>query len=311
MKIIALDQNAISDLAFPPSATWSEIRDLLQTGVKRGALICPTPTETITESIHLDRSRQESIERLCAVLSCGYFFRFPWEIIAQEALAKIRPGLEVSPFFWLPPQRTEGSQSENAARSEAIQRDRINYENAVNIEMSAEEKSLVKSRISKQFSTHDLAYASATSWLDRVGENLKRMLNGQPFKDEDFIIEQLCVTLMELQVTEKEMAVLLRNVQSGEWLNIPMLTCWFALEGLFTYDQVFRSRRYEYNDEWDKYRAGEAYHCADCFITDRGMAAALKQVGLAGLNDFNVFSVVETKKIVDYLKAAVDSPAVR
>jgi hypothetical protein len=84
-----------------------------------------------------------------------------------------------------------------------------------------------------------------------------------------------------------------------------MLICWFALDGLSMYDQLHRGRRFEYNDEWDKYRAGEAFHCAQCFITDRGMAAALRQLKLVDSKHFEVFSATETKNIVAYLKAVI------
>jgi len=71
------------------------------------------------------------------------------------------------------------------------------------------------------------------------------------------------------------------------------------------YDQLHRGRRFEYNDEWDKYRAGEAFHCAQCFITDLGMAAALMQLKLVDSKHFEVFSATETKNIVAYLKAVI------
>ena len=86
-----------------------------------------------------------------------------------------------------------------------------------------------------------------------------------------------------------------------------MLTFWFALDGLFRDDQWGVGRRFKYNDEWDKFRAGEAFHYAHCFITDRGMAAALRRLELPTPGCFDVFSVTETKGIVAYLRAAIGS----
>jgi hypothetical protein len=61
-KLILLDQNAISKLALSPSNEWLEILKLLQSGVKNRKILCPTPLETISESIHLPRPDRERIE---------------------------------------------------------------------------------------------------------------------------------------------------------------------------------------------------------------------------------------------------------
>ena len=304
MKLIALDQNAVSNLAFPPSAVWSEILALLKFGVGQGALLCPTPTETISESIHLDSARREGIERVCAELSRGYFFRFPWQIIALEALAKVRPGTDTLPL-WIPDQVTKVSESRNDASSREIWKEKAEFESAVNFVISQEQRPAIRCGASKEFPARRLGYSSAVEWLRSVRGYLNKLRNDQPLGDEEFIIQQICSTLIDLRVTNEEITGLLRSIQRGQWLEIPLLACWFALDGLFSHDQLHRSRRREYNDEWDKYRAGEAFHCAHCFITDRGMAAALRQLQLHSSDYFQVFSATETENIVAFLKAAV------
>jgi hypothetical protein len=303
MKLIALDQNAISDLASPPSAIWREILGLLRAGVRSGALLCPIPTETITESVHLDRARRERIEQLCAELSHGYYFRLPWDVIAREALAKVRPGIDTFPL-WIPPRINQTSESEKLASSRTIWKDSAGFENGVN-PLSPEELKFTRgSGFSKELPASHLGYLSAVEWLRLVRGYLNKLRNGQMLGDEQFIIQQICGTLVEMHITDKEITGLLRSIQRGQWLEIPMLTCWFALDGLFIYDQLFRGRRVQYNDEWDKFRAGEAFHYAHCFITDRGMAAALRRLGLPTPGYFDVYSATETKGIVAYLKAA-------
>jgi hypothetical protein len=306
MKLIALDQNAISNLAFLPSPIWSEIYDLLRVGVSKEAILCPTPTETISESVHLSRPKRDGIECVCAELSHGYFFRFPWQIIALEALAKVRPGIDTFPL-WIPPRIHTPSEAENEASSRTIRLEKTKFEDAVNPILSEEEKSAISVGDRKEFPKSRLAYMSAVGWLRVVRGYLNKLRNDQMLGDEQFIIQQICGTLVELRITDKEIAGLLRNIQRGEWLKIPMLACWFALDGVFLYDQLHRGRRFEYNDEWDKYRAGDAFHCAHCFITDRGMASAIRQAGLRNSDNFEVFSIQETKGIVAYLKAAIDS----
>ncbi len=305
MKLIALDQNVISDLADPPSAIWGEILDLLRVGVRKGAILCPTPTETISESVHLDRRRRERIEQLCAELSHGYYFRFPWDVIAREALARVRPGVDTLPL-WRPPQVNKSSEAENTAHSRAIWKDSAGFENAANPLTPEELQSVFDSKASREFSPGDLSHMWAVEWLRMVRGHLNKLRNGQMIGDEQFIIQMICGTLVDMQVTDKEITGLLRNIQRGQWLEIPMLTCWFALDGLFIYDQLFRRRRYRYNDEWDKFRAGDAFHAAHCFITDRGMAAALRQLKLPMSGCFDVFSSVDAKAIVAYLRAAIE-----
>lgn len=269
-------------------------------------MLCPTPTETISESVRLDRTRRERIEHLCIELSHGYYFRFPWDIIAREALAIVRPGVDISPL-WRPPRINRSSEAENAASSHAIWKDSSAFERAVNPLPADELKAIFVSKAAKEFSPSELGYMSAVDWLRMVRSRLNKLRNGQMIDDEQFMIQMICGALVEMQVTDREIKGLLRSIQRGQWLEIPMLTCWFALDGLSLYGQLFRRRRYRYNDEWDKFRAGAAFHAANCFITDRGMAAALRQLGLPNPGFFDVFSVTETKAIVTYLKAATDT----
>src|SRR5690242_11256348 len=101
MKIISLDQNAICNLAFSTDARWAQILSLLRRGIKAERLLCPTPAETITESVHLDGAERKKVEQLYLELGCGWFIKFFWQLIAESALALVRPGFEPTPL-WLP-----------------------------------------------------------------------------------------------------------------------------------------------------------------------------------------------------------------
>lgn len=305
MKVIALDQNAVSNLAFPPSSIWVEILDLLKAGVGQGKLLCPTPTETISETTHLSRNQRDAIMQTCAGLSRGYFFRFPWETIALEVLAKVRAGIDTFPF-WIPPRITESEEAENERSSRAIWKEKIEFEREVNIP-EIKQFRLLPGR--NEFPIAKLAYRSAVEWLKLVRGYLNKLRNDKMLGDEQFIIQQICRCLIELKVTDTEISGLLQGIRNGEWLEIRMLTCWFLLDGFFMYDQLNRGRYFEYNDEWDKYRAGDAFHSAHCFITDRGMASALRQLKLEIPDYFEVFSVAEPKRIVSYLQTAIGTGA--
>jgi hypothetical protein len=132
---------------------------------------------------------------------------------------------------------------------------------------------------------------------------LNKFRNGQTIGDEQFVIQQILARLNALQVTDQEITGLLRGIQEGSLFRIPILFCWLLLNGLLLYDYLQRGRKFEYNDETDKYRAATAFHFAHGFITDRGMAAMLRQLKFEDPDFFSVFSVSETPQITKFLKS--------
>ena len=298
-KLILLDQNAISKLALSPSDEWLEILKLLQSGVKNGKILCPTPLETINESIHLPRPDRERIENLCNELSCGYFTKFFWQIIAQEILAKVRLGVDTSCLF-LPSQiRNESSDFEIEALAQRIWRDKDGYEKASNV---LEEPLKIKG-----FPPQYMIDAAITNWLNWMRRYLNKFRNGQAIDDQQFPYKEIFDALCDLRITDKEVTGLLRASRTIEWLGIQFITCWLGLEGLLMYEQMQHGRKFRYNDEIDRSRAATAFHIGNCFITDYKMATMLKQLGLDNSKhfDFKVFSVSEPKNIVTYLKSRV------
>jgi hypothetical protein len=296
MKLILLDQNAISNLALSPAGEWFEILDLLKSGVKNKKVLCPTPLETISESIHLSRLDRERIINLCNELSCGYFTKFFWQIIAQEILAKVRPDVDTSCLF-IPSQiRNESSDFEIESLAQRIWRDKDGYEKASNV---LEEPLKIKG-FPPQYMT-DLAI---TNWLNWMRRYLNKFRNGQAIDDQQFPYKEIFDALSGLRITDKEVTGLLRASRTIEWLGIQFITCWLGLEGLLMYEQMQHGRKFRYNDELDRSRAATAFHIGNCFITDYKMATMLKQLGLDNSEyfDFKVFSVGETKNIITYLK---------
>jgi len=296
MKLILLDQNAISNLALSPAGEWFEILDLLKSGVKNKKVLCPTPLETINESIHLSRLDRERIIDLCNELSCGYFTKFFWQIIAQEILAKVRPDVDTSCLF-LPSQiRNESSDFEIESLAQRIWRDKDGYEKASNV---LEEPLKIKS-----FPPQYMIDVAITNWLNWMRRYLNKFRNGQAIDDQQFPYKEIFDALFDLRITDKEVTGLLRASRTIEWLGIQFITCWLGLEGLLMYEQMQHGRKFRYNDELDRSRAATAFHVGNCFITDYKMATMLKQLGLDNSEyfDFKVFSVGETKNIITYLK---------
>jgi hypothetical protein len=294
-KLLLLDQNAISKLALSPFNEWLEILELLQSGVRNKKILCPTPLETINESIHLPRPDRERIEHLSRELSCGYFTKFFWQIIAQEILAKVRPNVDTSCLF-LPTQIREGSDFEVASLSQKIWKNKSGYEKACNV--------LEGPLKIKGFPPQYMIDVAITNWLDWMRRYLNKFRNGQEIDDQQFPYREIFDTLRDLQTTDKEITGLLRVSRTIEWLGIQFITCWLGLEGLLMYEQMQHGRKFRYNDELDRSRAAIAFHVGNCFVTDYKMAIMLKQLGLDNSEyfDFRVFFVGEPKNIITYLK---------
>ena len=296
MKLILLDQNAISNLALSPSNEWLEILELLQSGVKNKKVLCPTPPETISESIHLSRPDRERIENLSNELSCGYFTKVFWQIIAQEILATVRPGIDTSHLCLLPSTRNKSSDFEIESLARRIWKDKEGFEQACNV--------LEQPLKYKGFPTQYMIDVAISDWLNWMRRYLNKFCNGQIIDDKQFYYKQIFEALRDFQITDKEIKGLLRAARTQEWLGIPFITCWLSLEGLLMYGHMQHGRRFKYNDEFDKSRAATAFHVGNCFITDGGMTTMLKQLGADNPEyfDFKVFSVIEPKNIIAYLK---------
>ena len=142
LKLIVLDQNAISNLALQPNKVWSEILELLRYGVSRGKIICPTASETIAETSHLPRADRKKIEELSDELSLGYYTKFFYDLIAQEILAAVRPNVDTFPLF-IPTTRQDVSDEENRKGSQAIRKEKEDIELFVNsLERPGKDKSI-------------------------------------------------------------------------------------------------------------------------------------------------------------------------
>ena len=294
LKLIILDQNAISNLALQPNKEWSEILELLRYGVSREKIICPTASETIAETSHLPRADRKKIEELSEELSLGYYTKFFYDLIAQEILATVRPNVDTFPVF-IPTMRQDVSDEANLKGSQAIRKEKEDIELFVN--------SLERPEKDKSFTLKEAQHLAVSNWLGMMRKYLNKFRNGQMIGDEQFVIQQVLAKLNELKVTDTEISGLLQGIKNKSWLKIPLLLCWLFLDGLLTYEYFQRGRKFEYNDETDKYRAATAFHFAHGFITDRGMTAMLRQLKFEDPEFFSVFSVSETQRITTFLKS--------
>jgi predicted kinase len=294
LKLVVLDQNAISNLAIQPTKAWGEILELLRRGVENGKIICPTASETIAETTHLPRADRKKIRELSDELSQGYYTKFFFDLIAQEILATVRPGVDTFPL-WIPTTRKEVSDEESRRSSQAIRKEKEEIELLVN--------SWERPEKDKSFTIREAQHLAVSNWLGLMRKYLNKFRNDQMIGDEQFVIQQILAKLNELNITDVEISGLLQGIKNESWLDIPLLLCWLFLDGLLIYEYFQRGRKFEYNDETDKYRAATAFHFAHGFITDRGMASMLRQLKFEDPEIFSVFSVSETQKITTFLKS--------
>jgi hypothetical protein len=293
-KLIMLDQNAISNLALKPNKEWSEILDLLRYGVNRGRILCPVDVLTIAETSHLPINERKLIENLGEELACGHYVKPFFELIAQEILATVRPDMDTFPL-WLPTNKKAATEDENLKGTNAILKEKEEIETWF--------KTLEFPEKDRSFTVAEAQRIAVSNWFSLMRGYLNKFRNGQLIGDEQFVIQQILAKLNDYSVTDKEITGLLRGIQEESWLRIPIILCWLLLDGLLLYDAFQRGRKLEYNDETDKFRAATAYHFAHGFITDRGMAASLRQLKFEDPEYFSVFSVPETQKIITFLKS--------
>lgn len=289
-----LDQNAISNLALKPNKEWSEILELLRHGVNKGRILCPVEVLTIAETSHLPFNERILIENLSEELARGYYAKPFFELIAQEILATVRPGMDTFPL-WLPTNKTTTTEEESLNGSLAILKEKE--------EIEAWSRTLKLPEKDRSLTVEDLQQIAVSNWFNLMRSYLNKYRNEQMIGDEQFVIQQILAKLNDFRVTDKEIAGLLRGIQDESWLRIPIILCWLFLDGLLLYDELQRGRKFEYNDETDKFRAATAYQFAHAFITDRGVTAALRQLNFDDPECFSVFSVSETQKIIAFLKS--------
>ena len=100
LVIISLDQNAISFLERRQEAgqPWPKIKSLLIAGVDAGRIICPTPHETVWESTSLPKNPYRRVKELQSQLSCGVSFKSFSRLLAEETLAVVRAGVDITPW---------------------------------------------------------------------------------------------------------------------------------------------------------------------------------------------------------------------
>jgi hypothetical protein len=298
VKIIVLDQNAISNLAIWADSRpeWRECRELLRKGVKNGELICPAPPESFAETAPLrNASHRLSIKTLLVELSANWYFKFPWEILAEAALSLARPGFNPLPLRFHHYKPSAGPEDEVQAQIQEAEG--LMIETWVNLiptpQMPRGETTVQK-----------CAYKWAISWLQSIRSHLNRLRNGHPIWDDNFILQQMCGVLVDHQITDDEIRQMLADLKHGKWLEIPYFHCLYMLEGLALYQTFYHQRRYTMNFYWDAWRAAAAYSTGDVFVSEGALISHMQELDLCP-EHLQLCKVNEPQKLLSILSGIV------
>jgi hypothetical protein len=87
--LLYLDQCAACDLALP-TPPWNKIRNLIETKVEEGKLLCPLSFETVLESTACDKATRVALAVLFEQISSGWKIHFFDDLIGQETIHLVR-----------------------------------------------------------------------------------------------------------------------------------------------------------------------------------------------------------------------------
>src|SRR2546428_481980 len=116
--------------------------------------------------------------------------------------------------------------------------------------------------------------------LERAGalfRQIERLIHGQPLDPNDPLQIGVCRYLLSNGVTKDELEQLQKKILNHEWDSIPLLFFHAALGNLLDYDML-RERKYQVNDEFDRFRVSVAFYSSATIMTDRQMAVLVRRL---------------------------------
>lgn len=90
LRIVYLDQFALSNMAGEPSPEWSKIKELLFENFKSKKILCPFSLEFYSENSQLKKEKAYLIEKEFYPITGGYCFKPELAIYSQEITSKLR-----------------------------------------------------------------------------------------------------------------------------------------------------------------------------------------------------------------------------
>jgi hypothetical protein len=297
MKIISLDQNAISNLVKKADDPfWRDLREALLAGVKTGKLLCPIPKETIAETIPCSRDVRIRMRDLQQELSQGFSFK-PFEVIeGQETLALVRSGVDTCRY-----ERIVWHTVENDALAQAKTHEMRDAQDLMRRRMQA----FIPPPDQDKLSLRDTRCRVVTSRAGSIYRQIERLLAGQPLDPSDDLEFGPCQFLISHAVTQAELGQLRDEILTHRWEAIPLVFYAAALGALMD-DGRIRGRKYSPNDETDISRVSIALRCSAMLITEKSMAHLVKLLGREKGEHFDVFATRDHAAIRTHLGMAIE-----
>lgn len=288
MRIISLDQNAISFLAKGNQPFWRELRESLLAGVKTGKFLCPIPKETIYETIPCSlQNVRIKIRDLYQELSLGYSFKPFGAIEGEETLKLVRPGIRTCScerIVW------------HSVEDDALVQTKAKEIHDTKDFMQRRGDDFVHPSNQNKFMVKEMRSDIIALRRESLKRQIERLLTGQPLNPTDHLQFALCRFLVSRGVTKVELEQLREKILMREWEAIPAVFFAAALGALLDYDRI-NGRKYDANDEIDIERIAIALHSADMMITERYMANVVRQLEKECGERLNVFAINEHEAI--------------
>lgn len=295
MKIVSLDQVAISILERKgeTDAIWKEILTRLLDETEAGRAICPIPDETVWETAFLPTQPHDRVKSIQSRLSQGVHFKSFQQLLAEEVLALVRPGIDLTP--WNPGDwETLRRQVVGSASLNDLKLFKKSVETQFNervIDRSNENLRYpdLLQHIRKKF-TLDLYHN-----LDRL-KTTRRLITTCPYT------AFVCEFLGKNDISGEEIEQLKKLVLRHKYWAIPILFYYCLLVARLEFDLLSGgARKPKVNDEVDLSRTATALGSADAYICEVEMAETCKKAKVSDYTHVRVFSVRETNAILGYL----------
>lgn len=303
---VCLDQCAISQLAISRkrNSAIDDLRDLMRDASQRGRLVCPVAPETIVETTALPLKCRRRIHELHCYLAGArdggplLAFKSMGKMINEETLALAKSNPFPSAF--------------EVIHWQMIDDDRIAHEVATEVKAA-------KCKMEQRADLHQVAtncqYTLAMPPRDlvmvehasHVYRQVQRLLRAEELWPEDHMGYDVCQYLLAQGITKPELMKLREDILQRRWEEIPVIVNRARLSAQLEAESIGgRSpRRYRVNDEFDIPRLSVGLASADVVITDAAMAQLCRTVKTQQWTHAKVFSVRETKDIVNYLNDAI------
>lgn len=299
--VVYLDQCAVSRFLAPiASPLWQEFRDVLVEGVRRNTLFCPNSLEHMVETAGLEDSRAFELDAILRELSDGFSVELEPQLIVRQLVGRLRrrnvSDDQVFRQGLIKPMTPEALIQLRQMRAGIFD------QNTASMLSVNEFNSLLgpqKKWGNKQMLEWMIQYRSRQSYLNPLIAELRGLLSSgfsivtekeshRRFADWSSLVV-VSLTRSEA-LTADDVSHLIQFLEAEGIEFVPIL----KVKALLEARQFFSAQKIEPRDQYDITRAACALPYADFYVTDGGMAAAIRELRLDQKFQTTVYSTKES-----------------